>query len=272
MVVGPRFFETLGLRLLQGREFDAAPLPQRQGVVVNEVLAKRLWPDRSPLGRVFRLSDGRESLEVIGVVSNTTVDSIAPGPQAQFYRPFPQEYAARMTILFRVHGDPDPILAAVRQTIREIHADLALLDLRTMETAIADLSGQRRRPAAMLTLVAALGLVLSGVGLYGVTAYGVRRRARELGIRLALGARPADVWWLVVRQGVTIAALGASGGWAAVAILWPLAQYTIFNATPTAATTVLPVCLVLMAATFAAPFMPARWASRRDPALTLRSE
>lgn len=190
----------------------------------------------------------------------------------EFYLPFPHEYASRMTILIRVQGDPGNFFAPVRHTITAVNQDLSVVDLRTMDDLLEDLAGQRRIPATALTVVGLLGLLLSAVGLFGAVAYGVRERAGEFGIRLALGARPADVRRLVLRQGFTIIGIGLAFGATATAALIPIMRSRLFGVDPLDPPTLAAVCAVLSAVGFAALYLPARWASRIEPADTLRAE
>jgi putative ABC transport system permease protein len=272
-VVSPQYFQTLGVSILQGRGFDDDEPARPSVAIVNESMARRLWPGTSFVGRVFRLNgrDG-EAVEVIGTVTDLAERSPGLASQPAFYRPFPQEYSARMTVLIRVHGDPAPLLGEVRRTMREINPDLAIVDLRTVGQLLEATIAQRRAPAAILSLVGLLGLLLSAVGLYGVVAYGVRERARELGIRLALGARPADVKRLVVGQGLTIVGIGLATGALGTIALAQVVRNRLFGAGPADPLTLGTVCAVLVATSLAALYLPARWASRLEPAHTLRDE
>lgn len=271
-VVSPHYFQTLGVAIRQGRAFaDAGPGPSV--AIIDEAMAGRLWPGASPLGRVFRLNgkDG-ERVEVIGTVPDIGERSLSRRPQPAFYRPFPQEYSAHMTVLMRVHGDPAPFFGEVRRTVRELNPDLSIVDLRTVDQLLDGMVAQRRGPATVLSLVGLLGLLLSAVGLYGVVAYGVRERVRELGIRLALGARPADVKRLVLRQGFTIVGIGMAIGAVGTVGLAQVVRSTLFGAGPADPATLAAVCAVLIATSVAALYLPARWASRLEPAHALRSE
>ncbi|MPY87054.1 MAG: FtsX-like permease family protein [Luteitalea sp.] len=273
MVVSPRYFHTIGLPIRQGRSFVHGEPPRPLVAVINEAMARRLWPGVSPLGRAFRLNHtDAEPIEVIGVVSNTEEGPLNQRPQLTFYRPFPHEYVARMTVLLRVQHDPSRVFAEVRRTIRGVNQDLSIVDLRTIDELRDDLAGQRRIPATALAVVALLGLLLSAVGLYGVVAYGVRERARELGIRLALGARPSDVRRLVLRQGFTMVGIGLAVGGLATVGFTQVVRSALFGVGPLDPATLGVVCAVLMATGFAALYLPARWASRLEPARTLRSE
>jgi predicted permease len=271
MVVSPGYFETLGVTIRHGRSFTNAEPARPRVAIVNESMARRLWPGQSPLGRVFGTNDG-EPIEVIGIVPDVEERSFNRGPQPTFYQLFPHEYSARMTILMRVQGDPGPFFGELRRTIREIHRDLSIVDLRTLDQVLDASAAQRRVPATILSAVGLLGLLLSVVGLYGVVAYGIRERAREIGIRLALGARPTDVRRMVLRQGFTIVAIGLSvGGVGAIASAQALRRL-LFGISPFDPPTLAAVCAILLVAAFGALYLPARWASRLEPAQTLRDE
>jgi putative ABC transport system permease protein len=270
MVVSPGYFETLGVAIGHGRAFTAAEPARPRVAIVNESMARRLWPGGSPLGRVFGAKDG-EPIEVIGIVPDVE-RSLDQHRQPAFYQAFPHEYSARMTVLMRVHGDPGPFFGELRRTIREINRDLSIVDLRTLDQLLDASAAQRRIPATVLSVVGLLGLLLSAVGLYGVMAYGVRERAREIGIRLALGARPVDVRRLVLRQGFTIVAIGLTiGGVGAIASA-QVVRRLLFGISPFDPPTLATVCTILLVAAFGALYLPARWASRLEPAQTLRGE
>jgi hypothetical protein len=272
-LVSSRYFQTLGLTIRQGRTFAPGEPSRPIVAVVNEAMARRLWPGASPLGRTFRVNEtDAEPVEVIGVVADIVDASSTRRPQPAFYRLFPHEYAAQMSVVLRVQGEPGPVYADIRRAIREVNEDLSIMELRTIDEALDDRAGQRQNPATILAVVGLLGLLLSAVGLYGVVAYGVRERARELGIRLALGARPADVRRMVLRQGFTVVGLGLASGLAASAVLTRVARSTVFGVGSLDAASLAAVCAVLIAAGFAALYLPARWAAALEPAQTLRSE
>jgi predicted permease len=271
MVVSPDYFKTLGVSIRQGRSFTSADPARPRVAVVSESMAGRLWPGGSPLGRLFGAHDG-EPIEVIGVVPDVEEGSLEQRPQPTFYQAFPHEYSARMTVLLRVHGDTGPFFGQLRRTIREVNRDLSIVDLRTLDQLLDTVAAQRRIPATVLSVVGLLGLLLSAVGLYGVVAYGVRERAREIGIRLALGARPADVRRLVLRQGFTIVAIGLAVGGAGAIASTQMARRFLFGIGPVDPPMLAVVCAILLIAAFGALYVPARWASRLEPARTLRGE
>ena len=272
-VVSTDFFRTLGLTVRQGRSFEPGDPARPLEAVINEAMAQRLWPNESAVGRTFSRHDRDGArIEVIGVVANSEKESATRRPQPAFYLPFPQEYGARMTVLMRVHGEPSLFFTTIRQIVRDLDRDLAIVDMRTMDDLLDDLAHQQQIPATVLTLVAALGLLLSAVGLYGVVAYGVRERARELGIRLALGARPVDVRRLVLRQGFSIVGIGLAIGVSGTAAIAQVLRNRLFGAGVMDPTMLLAVGVVLLATSFTALYLPARWGSALEPAQTLRSE
>jgi predicted permease len=267
MVVSPGYFDTLGMAIRYGRAFTNADPARPRVAIVNESMARRVWPGGSPLGRVFWVKDG-DPIEVIGIVPDVGDQR----PQPTFYQAFPHEYSARMTVLMRVHGDPGPFFGEVRRAIREVNGGLPIVDLRTLDQVVDASAAQRRVPATVLSVVGLLGLLLSAVGLYGVVAYGVRERAREIGIRLALGARPIDVRRLVLRQGFTIVAMGLTVGSVGAIASAQVVRGLLFGISPFDPPTLATVCAILLVAAFGALYLPARWASRLEPAQTLRGE
>jgi putative ABC transport system permease protein len=272
-VVSSRYFQTLGLRILEGRSFDDGEPARPRVAVVNDAMARRLWPDATPLGRTFRVNEtDAEPIEVIGVVGNILEAADRQRSQPAFYQPFPHEYAAGMTVVMRVQTDPGSMFEDVRRTIRDVNRDLSIVDLRTMEDVVGNVAEQRRVPAAAIAIVGMLGLLLSAVGLYGVVAYGVRERARELGIRLALGARPADIRKLVLRQGFRIVAIGVATGGVGAFVFTQIMRSRLFGSGAFDFVTLLTVSAVLVTTAFAALYIPARWASALEPAHTLRSD
>ena len=236
-------------------------------------MAQRLWPGASPIGQTSHLHGRTDRpIEVVGVVPDLGERSFADLAAPSFYQPFAQDYAARMTVLLKVHGEPGPFFGEIRRTVRRVNRDLSIVELRTLDAFIDTRVGGRRLPAALLSVLGLLGLLLTAVGLYGVTAYGVRARVRELGIRLALGARPDHVRRLVVRQGLAVVGFGLALGAAGVVVVRQIVATTLFGAGPVPLPVVAGVAGVLLAAGLAALYLPARWASKVDPARTLRSD
>lgn len=273
MLVSPGYFETLGIAVRQGRGFSDTESSRPLIAIVNETMAQRLWPGTSPIGRTFRISaQNDEPIEVVGIVPDMRERSFSEVAQPTWYQPFTQAYSAQMAILIRVHGDAEALVRQVRETVRAVNHDLAIMDLRTLDQFVDGLVAQRRIPATMLVLTGLLGLLLTALGLYGVMAYGVRERAREMGIRLALGARPSDIRRMVLRQGLTITGIGLASGGAGILVVTRIVQRTLFGVDPLRASTLVEVSAVLTVTALVALYLPARWASGIAPAQTLRSE
>jgi putative ABC transport system permease protein len=206
---------------------------------------------------------------VIGVVR----DAAAAGeePQPFFYQPFSQKYAPQMTLIVRTMHDA-VYVDAVRRAIQASSADLVVQGLRTLDEQIDIAAAPRRRSAAALAILSLVGLVLSCLGLYGVVSYGVGQRAREFGIRLALGACAGDIRWMVLRQGFRITAAGLIGGLALSVLVTRLLGMFLFGVGGGDPLLYAAVSAILAAASFVALYLPARGATRVDPAATLRSE
>jgi predicted permease len=269
-VVTAECFRALAVSVVQGRGFAAREPVRPLVAVVNEAMARRLRPEGPPLGARFRIDNpASETLEVIGVVRDAA--TAGEEPQPVFYRPFSQMYLPQMTVIVRTADDGVPV-DAVRRAIQASSADLVVQGLRTLDEQIDVAVAPRRRSAAAVAILSLVGLVLSCLGLYGVVSYGVGQRAREFGIRLALGARAADVRWMVLRQGFRMTAAGVLGGLALSVLVTRVLKTFLPGVAGSEPLLVFAVSLVLAGASLAALYVPARGATRVDPASTLRGE
>jgi putative ABC transport system permease protein len=264
------FFETMGIRLLRGRTFtrrdmDAKPAP----IIVNEAFARQNWPHQDAIGKVILLQ-GDIRNPVIGVVADT--HQVGPDSDAR-----PQVYIAnhrlqRPMLLVRTEGDPMVLAPAIERQVWNIDKDQPVYSTGTMESVLHDWTSQRRFNMTVLIVFAGLALALAAVGLYGVLAYSVSLRTREIGVRVALGADPRNIARLVVRQGVKLALAGIALGAAGAFALTHLVQSLIYGVSATDPYTFALVSAVLVAVTVAASFLPALRAARVDPMEALRSE
>ncbi|HEY7699144.1 MAG TPA: FtsX-like permease family protein, partial [Vicinamibacteria bacterium] len=220
--VEPGYFETLSIPLIRGRLFDArdgADAPRV--VIVNETLAAHFWPGQDPIGK--RLKQGWPEnegefnpwREIVGVVSDVKQFGLGEETMMQTYIPFAQRWIWDVQLALRTETDPLTLLQPVKGAIRRLDASLPVYDVETMEEKIARSIAPRRFATLLLGIFAALALVLSAVGLYGVIAYSVARRTREIGLRMSVGAARSDIFRLVMRQGMVWAVLGAAIGLAA---------------------------------------------------------
>jgi predicted permease len=273
-VVGPRYFETMGTRLVRGRDFTEA---DREGApqvaVVNETLAAMLWPGQDPLGK--RLSfDGPEGpfAEVVGVARDGKYRSLSDRPRPYLYRPLFQSYMPRMTLVVRTSGEPAALAGSVRAALRALDPNLPVAEVRTLEEQF-DLSLLPARVAAYtLGGFGLLALLLAGMGVYGVVSYSVAQRTREIGVRVALGARGADVLRLVLGEGLSVVGVGLLLGLALAAAAARLFAGFLYGVGAADPVTFVGVPALLGAIALAAGYLPARRATKVDPMVALRHE
>ena len=270
------YFATLGVPLVAGREVTAADGPSSPPVaIVNETLARRLWPGQPAIGKRLRFGGpDRPLLEVVGVARDGKYSDLTEDSRNFVYLPERQQAGVSpdMTLLVRTVGDPAAMAPALRGLIRSMDPSLAVFDTRTLEDVIQGQLGKSRAASALLGSFGALALLLASLGLYGVVAYGVTRRTREIGIRMALGAARRNVLGLIVGEGVRLAAAGIVIGLVASALLTRLVSRFLYGVTATDLGTFAAVSLVLAGVAVAASLVPARRAARVDPMAALRSE
>jgi predicted permease len=269
--VTPDYFETLGLRLERGRDFDARDGAESQVIIVNRAFADRFWPGLDPLQqRVVNFGD--KGSEVVGVVSDARLTSIRDTAVPMLYVPFNAFYTPNTNLLLKTRGDAGTVLAAVRSIVQQLDRSVPLYRVRTLEEQVALSLGQERMIAGLLSAFAALALVLAAVGLYGVISYATQIRTKEFGVRMALGAIPADVVRLVVAQGTRLAILGVAIGLAAAALASRVLSTLLFGVSPTDSLTYGCIGVVLLLVALAASAIPALRASLVSPVKTLRYE
>ncbi len=274
--VWPDFFRTLGVPLVAGRDFTPRDDGSAPGVVIiNENLARRLWPGESPLGRRLRFVGPNEPLlEVVGVARDAKYDELTEDPVSYLYLPERQQlrFVSDMTLLARTAGDPAAVLPAVRGLLREMDPDLPAHNLRTLEQHVRMRLDRERGASALLGAFGTLALILATLGLYGVMAYSVSQRTREMGIRVALGAARGNVLGMVVGEGLRLAGTGIVVGLLLAAGLTRIIQRFLFGVTPTDVMTFAGVAALLAVVSVAASLVPARRATRVDPMVALRAE
>jgi predicted permease len=274
-IVDERYFPLMETRILRGRAFDQRDTASSPRVaIVNETLAARAWPNRDPLGQRMRL-DGPNGpmVEVVGVAKDGQYLYWAEPRQLAMWTPFSQDYTSQMKVIARTEGDPAAMAAAARENVRALDADMPIVNLSTMAgnfEARAMLGP--RLIAQIVTAIGLVGLLLSVIGLYGVVAYAVGRRTREIGIRMAIGARPADVLRMVLGQGLTFTAIGIALGLAIALSSGRFVQNFAVGVNPHDPLILIGVPAILAAVMMAACWLPARKASRVDPTLTLRQD
>ena len=273
-VVTGDYFDAMGIPLVRGRFFDTRDQdPTTNVVIVNESLARRHWPGQDPIGRRIRISwgDNRED-EVIGVVADVRLENLEQDARPTTYWPYPRVAYGWMTVAIRGTGDPTHLGGSVPAVVRELDPLLAVANLRSMEEVVSASLAERRLTMQVITLFAAAALLLAALGVYGVIAYSATERTREIGIRLALGARGADVLGMLVREGMGLAAVGVAIGLAGAFALTTLMRDLLFQTPPADPVTLAGVTLMILLIVLAASYVPGRRAARVDPAVALRAE
>jgi predicted permease len=271
--VGPRYFETVGVPLVRGRAFTEG---DREGappvVVVNQTLAAKFWPGRDPIGQRFRFFGDKFLVEVVGVAKDVKYNTLGEDPQPYIYLPLAQRYGGTLTLVARTAGDPAAVLPTVEREVRGMDKDLPVTNAATVSRVLGDGLWAPRAGASLLAVFGLLALVLAAVGIYGVTSFSVARRAREIGIRMALGARRGTVLGMVLAQGMTVVAIGLAAGVLAAASVSRLAAGLLFGISPTDPLAFGVTSLLLAAVALAANLLPARRATAVDPVTALRQE
>ena len=273
-VVSRDYFRAMGIPLRRGRLFNESDPADLEGrIVVNESMVRRHWPDGDPLGRRVRVSwsDPRDD-EIIGVVADVRQEKLDTAARATTSWPLGRFPYSLMTIALRTSGDPAAIARTATAVVHEEDPELAVANVRTMEDVLARSVAERRLIVQVIAILAAAALVLAAVGIYGVIAYAVGARTREIGVRMALGAEPRDVLQLVVGQAAVLIAIGLSLGLAGTLALTGLMSQLLFEVPPHDPVTMSAATAGLALVALAASYVPGRRAARVDPAVALRAE
>ncbi len=265
------YFEALRIPLLAGRTFDARDTSDSPRVaIINQSLARVLFKDRDPVGR--RVATGAGLVTVVGLVGDIRHTSLEERVFPELFRPYTQAPTPWMTLAVRSTLPPGAIAEAVRKAVRAVDPAQPVFNAAPLPERVARTAAQRRARALMTGVFAAIALLIAAVGVYGVMAYSVTRRTHEIGVRLALGARPKNVRWMVVGEGLRMAAIGLLVGLAGALVLTRALRTFLFGVTATDGATFVFACLVLTGAAFLASYFPARRATRVDPLVALRHQ
>jgi predicted permease len=275
-VVGGRYFQAMGIPLKRGRLFDEHDtMTSPRVIVIDEYMAQELWPGEDPIGKRIHLIDvknGDPWQTVVGVVGRVRQDTLDADPRIALYLAQTQFGSRAMNVVIRTGNDPAALTTAVKKEVRELNPDLPIYNVRTMSQRVDDYLARPRFSMMLLGVFAGLALVLGTLGIYSVMAYQVSQGTREIGIRIALGARQRAIVGLVVRQGMVLALTGVVIGVAAAAAFTRLMQSLLFGITATDVLTFTAIPVILLATALAASYLPARRAARIDPMISLRSE
>ena len=276
--ITPDYFRTMGIRLLSGRTFsDADREGKPKTVIINQTMADRFWPDESPIGQRIRLVSDESladssSIEIVGVVGDVRQMGLDAEVRSEIYLPYVQRPWRSCFLLVRSSSEPAGLASAIRGEIRGIDPAIALTRFQSMNDYVSDSTGRPRFRTFLLGLFAAMALTLAVVGVFGVISYSVSQRARDLGIRVALGAKPRDIFGLVLGRGFLIVLAGIVLGLVGSLALTRFMSSLLFGITPHDASTFVWVALACGAAAFAACYFPSRRAMKVDPITVLRSE
>jgi putative ABC transport system permease protein len=271
----PEYFQTLGIPLIKGRTFtDRDRDGQPPVVVINETAARRLWPGEDPIGKRIRLTDiyGGNGAEVVGVVGDVRYRPVEAAITPDAYLSLPQAPLPNGFMFIRTRSDVAATTAMIRSVLRRLDADLPVVNVKTMGDRFGDATWRTRLSADLLTLFAALALLLAAIGLYGVMAQGVAQRTREIGVRMALGADRGTIFRLVISRALIIGTIGVAVGVGVSVLLTPFLDTLLYEVKPNDPLTIAVLAIVLIAVTLLASYVPARRATRVDPLTSLRAE
>jgi putative ABC transport system permease protein len=275
-VACPGYFRTMGIPLVRGREFtDLDSLGAPGVIVINEAMANEYWPNENPIGRRIRfgsLGSDAPMLTVVGVIRDVRHSGLDRKVQPEFYRPYTQSAWPVMTIVVRTATAPLAFSNAVQAALLRMDPDRAISRIRTMEDVVSGSVGSRRFPMILLGVFSVLALVLASVGIAGVVSYSVAQRTHEIGIRMALGARPGDVLRLIVGQSGAWVLAGLGIGIVGAISVTRTLSGLLYDVKPADPLVLCAVSLLLAAVGFAACYFPARRAMDVDPMVALRHE
>ncbi len=273
----PDFFKTLKIPVLLGRDFtdrDTSGAPKV--AIVNQKFVKRYFGDANPIGRHFGMGidpGTKLDIQIVGVAADTKYESMRDEIPEEMYIPYDQKgFANGCTVYLRTRGDPDRLFNTLRAAVRDVDANVPMYDIRTLENQVEISLLTERLLATLSSVFGCLATLLAALGLYGVMAFMVARRTREIGIRMALGAGQGTVVWMVLSETLSLAGIGVALGLIGAYGLTRLIQAQLFGVSPADLLTMAAASLGIAAVTTLAGYLPARRATRIDPVSALRWE
>ncbi|MGH9929524.1 MAG: ABC transporter permease [Pyrinomonadaceae bacterium] len=270
------YFQAMNIPLRQGRTFVDNDNANAPGVaIINETAARRFWPNEDPIGKRLKrgAADSKNPwLMVVGIVGPVSHTALEVASQPELYLPFQQNPEANLTLVAKTNSDPRSYTNAVRREVAALDKDLPVSNLRFMDDIIAKSVAQPRVYALLLGIFAGLALILAAIGIYGVMAYSVTLRTREVGIRMALGAQPGDVLKLIIKQGMALALAGLITGLVISFALTRVLASQLYGVSSTDPSTFAAISLLLMLVALIACFIPALRATKVDPLIAVRHE
>ncbi len=275
-IVSAGYFKAMRIPLVEGRDFDERDREglKPEAVVINETLARRLWPgEASVVGKRMALGrDQADALEVVGVARDSKIRTLGEKPRNLMYVSVDQTYSGGLNLVVRAPGGGEPVVAGVRQAVKEIDGRMPLYNVRTIEQHLTWAFWAQSMAASLATAFGLLALVLAAVGLYGVVAYTVARRTHEIGIRVALGAQARDILRIVLGHGMALTLIGLGAGLVGAFALARLLSTLLYGISPGDPATYILVALLLAVVALIACLIPARRATKVDPMIALRYE
>ena len=269
--VGPLYFQTMRIPLLHGRDFDNRDQENTPGVaVINETMARRYWPGGDALGKRIKLTKGW--LEVVGIAKDVKNRSLSESPQPFLYLPLLQDYRSNMILVARTAMEPEKMFHAVQADVASLDPKMPMFDAKTLEDHIGVSLFLQRMAATLLSIFGLLALSLAALGLYGVTAYAVSQRTRELGIRISVGANRLHILKLILGQGLMLSVIGMIAGTIIALVVTRLSTHLLYGVSAADPMTLSIVALLLLAVALMAAYFPARRATKVDPIIALRTE
>jgi predicted permease len=276
-IVEPDYFHTMDIPLIAGREFNEQEAAiQSHVIIINQALASGYFHGESPIGKRITVAMGGNTEKfpslIVGVVGDVKHEGLNTTPHAMIYWPHPELPYSFMTFVIRTTGNPLALNSAVRQQVKLMDPSLPVTDVATMEQRMSDSVAESRFSTLLLGIFAVVAIVLATVGIYGVTSYAVTARQHEIGIRMAIGAQPADVERMFMRRGVYLTLAGLGLGLLTSFALTKLLAGLLFGVTPHDPLTFIAMAALLLIVSMLACYIPARRATRVDPLVALRYE
>jgi putative ABC transport system permease protein len=271
--VTPGLFQALGIPILQGRDFQETDGPDSMmAAIIDEPLARHYWPDGDALGRRIETTGDRQWMTIVGIVGGVNSLSLAEEKAPHLYLPMAQWTTPRAFLVIRTAGSPAAAFPTLKTELQQLEPELPIHLVRSMTDIVGNTLSTQRLTNALLTSFAILALLLAAVGIYGTMSVYVGQRAKEFGIRLAVGARPGALLWSVLQQGLVLASAGTVVGLAGALALTQTIKSLLFEVSATDPAIFAGVSAVLMLVALAACYLPARRSAGSDPLIALRYE
>jgi predicted permease len=276
----PGYFQALQMRLVKGRLFRAEDDLNHPPVMIMSVdTARRFFGDGDPIGRTMTLPvtrNGRngpsEEMTLVGVIADVKYSGLDAMADDAVYRPFAQQTWVAPYLVVRTDRPPETLVATLRRELAAADRNVVVSDLHPLDSVVWSAAAQPRFRAGLLAIIAGLAVVIGAIGLYGVIAYSVSQRTREIGIRMALGARSGDVLTMILREGLGLVAVGMSAGLVAALAASRILRGLLYGIASTDVTSFALACVGLLAVATVATYLPARRATAIDPLVALRQE